>query len=61
MSAEKNWQFELEKNISNKVSLVKLKRVKRGRLQLACRRRWFEDLCVSVRYCQGTYRRKKQY
>ena len=29
MSAEKNWQFELEKNISNKVSLVKLKRVKR--------------------------------
>ena len=38
MSAEKNWQFELEKNISIKVSLVKLKRVKRGRLQLACRR-----------------------
>ena len=38
MSAEKNWQFELEEYISNKVSLVKLNREKRGRLQLASRR-----------------------
>ena len=22
--------------------------------------RWFEDLCVSVRYCQGTYDKDKQ-
>ena len=61
MSAEKNWQFELEKNISNKVSLVKLKRVKRADCNWLAGGRWFEDLCVSVRYCQGTYRRKKQY